>query len=616
MPKNVKKFNLTYDLIPKIFSLSKSLYLSNTKIATSILNNSLEQTEEQKKHVAAIIDQIDKDSDRTCYVDFTGRKASQLRADWLTISLSDEKVLTKGVFPTFIQGDSTSACVGEIIHTKQLILPISENEPESLLELMESTQRICFSYRTDDGKPAGFSLIASAHGDSEGKHQGWIISTIQNTTSPYKDRKVTVLASPNYMTTKAQTMTAMDNPTNIETELKAAIHNDKIVQLIKRIFNQDGSLNEMEIKRLKSRIVASLNIDDRDRKEAQFNCLLDWSRQKSPDDLEDPAITEDIDFFEDGIYETHLKKKLEALATSLRKDPKITKTTSELTVILNNISERVANLEMLAEKSYRNIELANTYKALAKRIKLESTQLKFDGTRHDENKIILLSKLDVTQLDKKIKRIYATDPTIQEYYTHKKQSNQQIEEQLARLPNPSNSSFLSRNSTSIGWGSLGGLLTAAVLGAILFPLLPPLTLALALLGTALVIGGVLSGIGIYNNEKKHAEKINQYHDKVSKIRLDHNQELQTAEQNLQSSIDLDAFLEPEKPEFLSTINHSKRKPLTAEKVAHTLWLKDKDEKTTSAAKNKFALWAAKNEELGFGIKEVEEVIDKQYEMHS
>lgn len=616
MPKNIKKFNLTYDLIPKVFFLPKQLYLNYEKIATSTLEDVLEQTTEQKEYIASTIKQLDMDADRTCYVDFTGLKASQLKAEWLTRNLADEIRITPGVFPTFTQGDNTGACVSEILHTTQVISPLAVKKSDTLAQLMASTKRVCFAYRTDNGESAGFSLIASPSGDADGNHKGWIISTIQNTTGHYKKRKITVLASSNYVSTKAHVMTAMDNPTTIEAELKTAIHNDKIVKLIKRIFNQDGSLNEMEIKRLKSRIKSSINIDDRNRKEAQFNCLHEWLQQRSNMDLPVDIATEDVDFFQDGIYEFHLKKKLGTLAAVLHQNSNVTKTISELTLILNKISARVASFEMLAEESYRNIELANTYKALAKRIKLETANLTFDGTRTDENKITWLSGLDIAQLDKKIKKFYATDPTIQKYYEHKKQSNQKIQEKLTQIPNPENNSFLSRNSFSLGFGTFSGLFTAAALGFIFFELFHPVTLTLILVGAAVVIGGVLSAVDIYINEKEHAEKITQYHDNVSKIKLGHHQQLQIAEQNLQKRINLDELLEPEKPEFLSAIKFSQRKPLTPEKVAYALWLNDKDAKATSIAKNKFALWAATHEELGFGIVEVDNVIQRQYEMQS
>lgn len=84
----------------------------------------------------------------------------------------------------------------------------------------------------------------------------------------------------------------------------------------------------------------------------------------------------------------------------MHQNSNVTKTISELTLVLNNISARVAHFEMLAEESYRNIELADTYKALAKRIKLETASVTFDGTQADENKIAWLSQMDITQLDK------------------------------------------------------------------------------------------------------------------------------------------------------------------------------------------------------------------------
>ncbi|HBD7399179.1 hypothetical protein [Legionella longbeachae] len=616
MPTNIKKFNLTYDLIPKVFSLPKQLYLNYERIAASTPEDVFKQTSEQKEYIASTIKQLNLDADRTCYVDFTGLKASQLKAEWLTRTLADETRITQGVFPTFTQGDNTSACISEILHTTQVISPLFIKKSDSLAQLMASTKRICFAYRTDNGESAGFSLIASPGGDADGNHKGWIISTIQNTTGHYKNRKITVLASSNYVSSKPHKMIAMDNPTSIETELNDAIHNDKVVKLIKRIFNEDGSLNEIEIKRLKSRIKSSIIIDDRNRKEAQFNCLHEWLQQRGNTDLQVDVAMQDIDFFQDGIYEFHLKKKLGALAAVLHQNSKATKTNSELALILNRISTRVASLEMLAEESYRNIELANTYKALANRIKLETANLTFDGTRADENKIIWLSQLDIDQLENKIKKLYATDPAIKKYFEDKKQLNQEIQEQLAQIPNPENYSFLKRKSFSLGFGALSGLFTAAALGFIFFELFPPLTLAIILVGAAVVIGGVLSAVDIYINEKEHAESIIQYHDKVSKIKLEQNQQLQMAEQNLQKSINFDELFEPDRPEFLSIIKFSKRKPLTPEKVAHALWLNDKDAKTTSIAKNKFALWAATHEELGFGIVEVDSVIQRQYKMQS
>lgn len=51
-------------------------------------------------------------------------------------------------------------------------------------------------------------------------------------------------------------------------------------------------------------------------------------------------------------------------------------------------------------------------------------------------------------------------------------------------------------------------------------------------------------------------------------------------------------------------------------MAHALWLQDKSARDTSVAKNRFSIWAAKQENLDFGIEEVESVIKQRYVMKS
>lgn len=72
----IKKFNLTYQQVPKIFSLPESVFLS--KDVELIPEEVLKQTKTQKNIVAKTIEQIDKDLERTCYVDFDGLTVAQL----------------------------------------------------------------------------------------------------------------------------------------------------------------------------------------------------------------------------------------------------------------------------------------------------------------------------------------------------------------------------------------------------------------------------------------------------------------------------------------------------------------------------------------------------------
>ncbi|HEM0301989.1 TPA: Dot/Icm T4SS effector RavS, partial [Legionella pneumophila] len=325
----IKKFNLTYQQVPKIFSLPESVFLS--KDVELIPEEVLKQTKIQKNIVAKTIEQIDKDLERTCYVDFDGLTVAQLKSDWLTVNPQGDLALSEGVYPSFSQGDNTGAVIGEILQTKHFSLPLSETDPKAFMEVTRNTTRICFSYKNSAGQPSGFSLVAAPNGDSEGNHKGWIISVIQNTVGNYKDRKVSVLASPNYVRSEAQSTVDMDTPDAIERELKRVINNDKVASLIKGIFKEDGTLNADYIRQLASRIKGNRNIDDRDRKSAQFNILIELAEQLDDEKLRHyinsikADMAADIEFFKDGIYEQHLSELSNKISLSLSKMPSVNK---------------------------------------------------------------------------------------------------------------------------------------------------------------------------------------------------------------------------------------------------------------------------------------------------
>ncbi|HFD2433466.1 TPA: Dot/Icm T4SS effector RavS, partial [Legionella pneumophila] len=369
----IKKFNLTYQQVPKTFSLPESVFLS--KDVELIPEEVLKQTKIQKNIVAKTIEQIDKDLERTCYVDFDGLTVAQLKSDWLTVNPQGDLALSEGVYPSFSQGDNTGAVIGEILQTKHFSLPLSEEDPKAFMEVTRNTTRICFSYKNSSGQPSGFSLVAAPNGDSEGKHKGWIISVIQNTVGNYKDRKVSVLASPNYVRSEAQSTVDMDTPDAIERELKRVINNDKVASLIKGVFKEDGTLNGDYIRQLASRIKGNRNIDDRDRKSAQFNILIELAEQLDDEKLRHyinsikADMAADIEFFKDGIYEQHLTELSNKISLSLSKMPSVNKKTTEIGRILNNISERYAQIKMIEDAQRKNPELAHIFKAMAQKIK-------------------------------------------------------------------------------------------------------------------------------------------------------------------------------------------------------------------------------------------------------
>ena len=399
MPKNIKKFKLTYQQVPEVFALPKKMYLQDE--AETIPEETLEQTEAQKTLIAETVTTLNKDSDRTCYVDFAGRKVSQLKADWLVCNAAGKLELAKEVYPDYTQGNNTGASVGENLYSFQFYIPMSISNPTSCGQIKR--QAICFAYRNAAGEPAGFSLMASGNAS---EYQDWIISTIQNTTAHPKKRVVTVLSTPGIVTSKAKASVLMDNPTTIQMELKEAIKNDTVSRLIEGIFNPDGSLNSDYINSLDSRITPDLNIDDRDRKESRLSTLFELSNTVNQSELNDyiasvkEQISIDINFFENIVFENHLNTTLNRLAVALSQRPGTTKTVEEITTTLEKISECSAHFEQLAECSHRNPEQVNTYKALAEKIRSNAALLRFNGTKVDDKKIAQITQLDVSQVIK------------------------------------------------------------------------------------------------------------------------------------------------------------------------------------------------------------------------
>ncbi|AMP90110.2 hypothetical protein [Legionella pneumophila] len=616
----IKKFNLTYQQVPKVFSLPESVFLS--KDVELIPEEVLKQTKIQKNAVTKTIGQIDKDLDRTCYVDFDGLTVAQLKLDWLTINPQGELVLSEGVYPSFSQGDNTGAVIGEILQTKHFSLPLSEDDPEAFMEVTRDTSRICFSYKNSAGQPSGFSLVAAPNGDSEGKHKGWIISVIQNTVGNYKNRKVAVLASPNYVRSEAQTIVDMDNPDAIEKELKTIINNDKVASLIKGIFKEDGTLNADYIRQLASRIKANRNIDDRDRKSAQFNILIELAEQLDDEKLRHYInsikidMAADIEFFKDDIYEQHLSELSNKIALSFSKMPSVNKKTTEISRILNNISSRYAQIKMIEDAERKNPELAHIFKALAQKIQSDLHGIKFDGTRQDNRNILLLSQFEVASVEQRIRKYYQTNPLIKQYIIDRDKANHDLVIELCKLSPPGNEGFFTRNRDSFGFGIFMGLIVGVSAALFLTGVLAPIGVALIAVGVALVTTGLVGGFDIYINEKERAKEISRYSHEVKCLRTAHKEHLVRLENSIHEQINLSDFLNPDKPEFLSGVKVNKKKPLTPEKVAHALWLQDKSARDTSVAKNRFSIWAAKQENLDFGIEEVESVIKQRYVMKS
>ncbi|MDI1353060.1 MAG: hypothetical protein PSV35_09915, partial [bacterium] len=413
----------------------------------------------------------------------------------------------------------------------------------------------------------------------------------------------------------------MNNSFTIENELKAAINNDQITQLIKGIFKADGSLNNDNIADLALRINANHNIDNRDNKNARINILFKLAKQINNPELNSYVAhlnelrSKDINFFREGLFATHLNDLTNKIAAIIKKS-NTTQSSHDITTILNDISERYAQLITLAMDVNKNVEQANTYIAIAEHFKTECLALSFDGTSADDLKLQKLSQLDIAHLQQKMLRYYASNDIVQSYYDNKKQINHHMHEKLQGINKPSVESFLQRNSMELIYGTLVGLLYFAGIALLLISggLLAPLSIALIAVSVAVTASMVATGPDIYKNEQKYAKSHIDYANEINSIKEDHQNQVIKAEHSLQKGINVSVFIEPKKPDFVAKIDTNKKKPLTAERVAHALWLQDKDTKTTTSAKNRFSMWASHQTNLGFGVEEVEQVLKEKYEM--
>ena len=359
MPSEIKKFNLTYAQVPDVFGLDENFFL--TKIADTIPDQIWKQTSAQKKQVKQTVDQLEKDVTRASYVDIEGSRVSQLKTQRLITKPNGALTLAPGVYPDFSQGGDTGRCVGEMLYLKPLIEFQGENPTTDEQNLIRAERILVgFNYINKQGQLAGLSLQVIL----DGEYKGWILSTIQNTTARPEDRTVTVLSTPKYITSEAQSTVSMDNLNVFEQELKAAICHDKIADLVKGIFNADGSLNATYLAELTSRLPENANLDDRDRKSAQLHALFSLAETRHDATLDaytasmKQTIADDINFFKAGVFVHHLNKLIHKLTLSKTQR-----------VPLEKASKLYADLEILAEENLFDTAKSYTYKKIAEHIK-------------------------------------------------------------------------------------------------------------------------------------------------------------------------------------------------------------------------------------------------------
>jgi len=501
MPSNIKKFSLTYAEVPETFDMEKEIFF-NTK-ADDISENVAQQSPEQKQQIDKTVEQIKLDHYRTSYVDLDGRNISEIKNKRLMTQPNGELTLAPGVYPDFTQASDTGRIITETIYTNQYYL---NNDKR----IDDKPTYIGFNYINAQGEPAGCALCA----EPTGEHKGWILATIQNTTAPPTNRTVTVLATPNYTTSKAQSTVSMDHSDNIKDELKAAIRNDKIAALMQGVFHEGGSLHAAYLSELQTRLPSNANLDDRDRKQAQLNVLFGLADKRDDKILNahiqgmKQAIIDDINFFKTGLFNGRLQELLQKMVSSQEENEK-----------LQEITSLYADIKILAEEHLFDPTNANSLQKIAQQIKEEIT---------------LHANLD---------RFYQKNPWAITYNQAKKRLDDEKQEALAKLNISVITGFFDRNLKPIGYALLVGSLIGLTLGlALSASVLPPLSITLLVISVALVVSGGLSLPIVYSNEKQRVEEIEQskkerrpmiltrYNDALNKLRDDLLKAINTAEE--------------------------------------------------------------------------------------
>ena len=555
MPSKIKKFNLTYAQVPGMFGLDKVIFYDD--LADTVPNEVWRQNAKQKEQVAKTVDQLKHDTHRTRYLDVEDRRVPQLKKNRLITRANGDLALAPGVYPDFSQGSDTGRLISKTLFDIQLL----QCDPDNLDALMQGATWLDFSYVNALGEPAGFSLTAQS--DCEPK--GWIIASIQNTTAHPDDRKVTVLATPNYVTSKAQSTVSMDNLNTIEKELKAAICHDKIAHLIKGIFNADGSLNATNLAELQTRLIPNQNLDDRDRKEAQLQALFDLADARDDKALNTyitsmkQAIADDINFFKTDVFEPRLHELLHKFRVP-----------EDKRIRLKQVSKLYADVEMLAEEHVYDTKKSPIYKKIAEHIKQEIQLLKFDDTPKDNERLATLSQLKASGIEKIIDTFYNKSPLIKKYKENKKNLEHEKKDALAKLDNPTQKSFFDRNFKVIGYSVLTGSIIALTLGlALIASVLPPLAIALIAIGTALAVSGGLGAGSVYANEQKHSQKTKEFGEAFDEITASYDKKFTDAEHKLQKTINIPFFLTP--PGLKHTTGPSPLEDVPMAENRFTLW---------------------------------------------
>jgi len=470
----IKKFNLTYADVPDIFGIDQTIFFDKNTEAIPDIGTMLS------------------DINRVSYLDIEDHKVSDLKKRRLVTAQNGELALAADVSPVYTQGSDSGRLITELVYQIQYYDPRQTQGLEApLLKAMG------FIYINKQNQIAGFSLLANPTGE----HSGWIIASIQNTTARPEERTVTVLATPNYITAEAQTTASMDNLDTIGQELKAVICNDRIADLIKDVFNTDGSLNATYLAELDKRLLPDQNLDDRDRKQAQLDILFSLA-----DKLHNPALSvvwlnrvnaDGINVFKTDTFESHVHALLALLDLSDDEREK-----------LKQASELYADIYMLAEE--------HIYKPKDARIFMKIAEEMNDEILNHHNLTTFCN----------------THAWAQTYQQTKQQLDTKKKAALAARHTSLEQSFFARNFEALGYSALSGIAVGLILGlALITSPLPPLSIALLIIGTVHICFAGISAPAVYFNEKQHIEDLeqfkqesftitNEYTDKLGLVRLD------------------------------------------------------------------------------------------------
>lgn len=218
-------------------------------------------------------EQIKKDLDRMCYVNFSGNVAGmqQRLADSSHLG-DDELSYTQGDFYAGVFTESMMKMAPTFVATT--MSAAQEGSIEGY------TDNIGFNYDDDKGRHCGVSLVYLRDDSDrsikvEKRPLRYALAIIRDVNLPLSQREVVFLSHTDFLCRDKDAFIPGGKSVDgnqVAKELQEALHSTSVQRLLAPVLQKDGSINLTEFNALKNRIITNQNIDDRDRK---LNKLLE-----------------------------------------------------------------------------------------------------------------------------------------------------------------------------------------------------------------------------------------------------------------------------------------------------------------------------------------------------